>query len=85
MQKTPLSSWVGKIRWRRDRLATPAFLGFPCGSSGKESTHNAGDLGLIPGLGKSLGKGEGYLLQYSDLENSVHSIVHGVAKSDTTE
>ena len=40
-----------------------------------------GDLGLIPGLGKSPGEGDGYPLQYSDLENSMDSIVHGVAKS----
>ena len=36
---------------------TPAFLGFSCGSAGKESACNAGDLGLIPGLGRSLEKG----------------------------
>ena len=34
-------SWVGKICWRRDRLPTPVFLGFPGGSDGKASTHNA--------------------------------------------
>ena len=39
------------------------------------------DLGLIPGLGRSLGKGKGYPLQYSVLENSTDCIVHGVAKS----
>ena len=44
---------------------------FPCGSVGKESTCNAGDLGLIPGLGRSPGEGKGYPLQYSDLENSM--------------
>ena len=44
-------SWVGKIPWRRDRLPTPVFLGFPCGSAGKESTCSVGNLGLIPGLG----------------------------------
>ena len=38
--------------WRRDRLPTPVFLGFPCGSAGRESTCNAGDLGSIPGFGK---------------------------------
>ena len=54
-----LDSWVGKIRWRRDRLPTPVFLGFPCGSAGKESTCNAGDLGLILGLGRSPGEGKG--------------------------
>ena len=42
--------WIGKICWRRDRLPTPVFLGFPYGSAGKESARNAGDLGLIPGL-----------------------------------
>ena len=59
------------------------FLGFPCGSAGKESACNAGDLGLIPGLGRSPGEGKGYPLQYSGLENSIGCIVHGVAKSQT--
>ena len=40
-----MDSWVGKVCWRRDRLLTPVFLGFPYGSSGKESTCNPGDLG----------------------------------------
>ena len=57
------------------------FLGFPCGSAGKTSSCNAGDLGSIPGLGRSLEEGEGYPLQYSGLENSTGCIVHGVAKS----
>ena len=56
-------------------------LGFPCGSAGKESTCNAGDLGSIPWLGRSHGEGKGYSLQYSGLENSMDCIVHGVAKS----
>ena len=46
-------SWVGKIPWRRDRLPTPVFLGFPYSSAVKESTCNVGDLGSIPGLGRS--------------------------------
>ena len=46
-------------------------MGFPGGSAGKESACNAGDLGLIPGLGKSPGEGNGYPLQYSGLENSI--------------
>ena len=58
-------------------------LGFPGGSAGKESACNAGDLGWIPGLGKSPGEGTGYPLQYSSLENSMDSIVYGVAKSLT--
>ena len=48
---------------------TPVFLGFPCGSAGKESACNAGDLGSISGLGGSPGEGKGYPLQYSGLEN----------------
>ena len=47
------------------------------------SAHNAGDLGSIPGLGRSPGEGKGYLLQYSGLENSMDSIDHGVKKSWT--
>ena len=47
------------------------WLGFPCGSAGKESACSVGDLSLIPGLGRSPGEGKGYPLQYSDLENSM--------------
>ena len=68
---------------RRDKLPTPIFLGFPGGSAGKESACNAGDLGSIPGLGRSPGEGKGYPLQYSGLENSMDCIVYGVAKSRT--
>jgi len=57
--------------------------GFPGGSAGKESTCNVGDLGSIPGLERSPGEGNIYPLQYSDLENSMDCIVHGVAKSWT--
>ena len=52
-------------------------------SAGKESTCNAGDLGSIPGLGRSTGEGKGYPFPYFDLENSMDYIVHGVAKSWT--
>ena len=58
-------------------------LWLPCGSAGKESACNAGDLGLIPGLGRSPGEGKGYQLQYSGLENSMDCVVLGVAKSRT--
>ena len=47
------------------------FWGFPCGWAGKESSCNAEDLGLIPGLRRSPGEGKGYPLQYSGLENSM--------------
>ena len=77
------NSWVRKICWRRNRLLTPVFLGFPCGSAGKESTGNMGNLGSMPGLGRSPGKGKGYPLQYFGLENSLDGIVHGVAESLT--
>ena len=56
---------------------------FPGGSDGKESACNAGDLGSIPGLGRSPGEGKGYLLKYSGLENSRDCIVDGVEKSWT--
>ena len=54
-----------------------------CGSAGKESTCNMGDLGLIPGLGRFPGDVKGYPLQYSGLENSMDCIIQGVAKSRT--
>ena len=56
---------------------------FPDSSAGKESTCDAGDLGSIPGLGRSPGEGKGYPPQYSGLENSMDYLVHGVAKSQT--
>ena len=64
--------------------------GFPGVSDGKESACNAGDLGLIPGLGRSRGEGNGNPLQYSCLENPMDggawwATVHGVTESDTTE
>ena len=83
MQETLFNSWVSKICWRRDRLSTPVLLDFFCGSTGKESTCNVGDLSSIPGLGKSPREGEGYPLQYSGLENSMDCIVHWVVKSRT--
>ena len=57
------------------------FVGFPCGSAGKESACHDGDLGSIPGLGRPPGEGKGYPLQYSGLENSMDCVAHGVAKS----
>ena len=62
--------------------------GFPDGSDNKKSACNAGDPGLIPGLGRSPGEGNGYPLQYSCLENSMdgggwRATVHGVANSRT--
>ena len=60
-------------------------LGFPGNSDGKACSCNAGDLGSIPGLGRSPGEGKGYPLQYSGLENSMDCKVHGVdEQSDVT-
>ena len=58
-------------------------IGFPGDSAGKESACNAGDLGSIPRLGRSLGEENGYPLQYSGLENSMDCTVQGVTKSQT--
>ena len=63
-------------------------MGFPSSSDGKTSTCNAGDLGSIPGLGRSPGEGNGNPLQYSCQENPMDkrawwATVHGVAKSQT--
>ena len=69
MEETQFDSWVRKMPWRRDKLPTPVFLGFSGGSDGKVPTCNAGDLGLIPRLGRFLGGGHGNPLQYSCLEN----------------
>jgi len=55
-------------------------MGFPNSLVGKESDCNAGDLGLIPGLGRSPGEEKGYPLQYPGLENSMDCRVHGVAR-----
>ena len=72
----------------------PCKAGFPAGSDGKESACNAGDLDLIPGLGRSSREGNGYPLQYFCLENSMErgagvggggarGTVHGISKSWT--
>ena len=58
-------------------------LGFPGGSVGRESSCKVGDLGSIPGLGRSPGEGNSCPLQYSGLDYSMDCIVHGVAKSWT--
>ena len=58
-------------------------MGFPGSSAAKESACSVGDLGSIPGLGRSPGEGKGYPLQYSGLENSMDCIVHVVTKSRT--
>ena len=61
-------------------------MGFPGGSDGKQAAHHVGDLGSIPGLGRSPEEGNSYLLQYSCLGNSTDRgawqvTVHGIGKS----
>ena len=75
--------WFDLLAVQAEQLTTSSAisLGFPCGSPGRESTCNAGDLSSIPGLGRS--PGEGYPQQYSGLENSMDCIVYGVTKSRT--
>ena len=74
--------------WHYWKPEPMAMLGFPGGSYSKESSCNSGDSGSIFGLGRSPGEGNGYPLQYSCLENSMHrgawrATVHRVAKSQT--
>ena len=73
----------GQFRQCYHLLDTLSELDFPGGSVGKESACDEGDLGSIPGLGRSPGEGKGYPLQYCGQENSIDSIVHGVAQSQT--
>ena len=88
--------WDNNLMWwgttLQDVLQVPSRLllygvlfpmGFPGGTVSIESTCNVGDLGSIPGLGRSPGEGKGYPLQYSGQENSVDCMVHGIAKSRT--
>ena len=82
---------LGRFPWRRDRQTTPVFMGFPGGSDDKESACSAGELGSIPGLGRSPGGEHGNLLQCSCLENhpGQRSLLcyspWGHKESDTTE
>ena len=88
-QTDPPGQWlrikVGTSRLRRGPraggLGTTEGQVFPGGSAHNDSSCNAGDLGLIPGLGRYPREGNGYPLQYSALENSMDCIVHGVTKS----
>ena len=73
---------------KRVNHKTSHYNGFPGSSNGKPSACNVGDLGSIPGSGRSPGEGNGNPLQYSCLENSMdggawEATVHGVAKSQT--
>ena len=78
-----MSSWVGKIPWRRDIYPFQySWVSFVA-----QLVNNPPAIqetwGLIPGLERSPGEGKGYPLQYSGLENSMDCIIHGVTKSQT--
>ena len=60
MWETRVQSLGWEDPLEKGKVTTPVFLGFPCGSAGKESSCNMGELALIPGLGRSLGEGKGY-------------------------
>ena len=77
-----MNKWM-MISWHSGILETHSVMGFPGGSDGKESACSEGDLGLIPGLGRSPGEGNGYPVPFSGLENSMDCIVIGAAKSWT--
>ena len=72
---------LASVQWERHFIIFFWLLGFPCGSAGKESACNVGDLGSVPRLGRFPGEGKGNPLQYSGLENSMDCVVHGVAKN----
>ena len=78
-------SWVSLLFWLGPIFVLTRPNCFPGGSDGKESAYKAGDLGSIPGLGRSLGGGHGNPLQYSCLENPYGQrsliTVHGVTKN----
>ena len=88
MQETPVQI-LGQEDPLKKGLAThPVFLGFPDDPDDKESTCNVGDLGSIPGLGRSPGEGNGNPLQCSCLENprdggAWWAVVYVVAQSRT--
>ena len=73
MQGIPVGFLGQEDHWRRARLPTSVFLSFPGVSDSKESSCNVGDLGSIPGLGRSP-EGKVYPLQYSGLEDSMDCI-----------
>ena len=83
MQETPVQFLGWEDLLEKGEATHSNIPDFPCGSAGRESACNAGDLGSIPRLGRTSGEGNSYSLQYSGLENSMDCVVCGVAKSQT--
>ena len=83
VQETPVQFLGQEDLLEKGQATHYSILGFPLWLRWKESACNAGDVGSIPGLGRSPGEGKGYPLQYSGLENSMDCIVHAAAKCRT--
>ena len=88
MYEWPLNNQLKCVQFDYLKAIHTKFKGFPGGSDGKAFACNAGDLGLTPSLGRSPGEGNGYLLEYSCLENPMDrgawwATVHGIAMSQT--
>ena len=83
MQETLLQFLGWEDLLEKEQAILSSSIGLPCGSAGKESACNAGDAGLISGLGRPPGEGKGSPLQYSGLEHSMDCVVHGVPKIRT--
>ena len=82
-------TWVQSLGWEDPveggKATHSSILAWiiPWTIADKESACNVGDLGSIPGLGRSNGEGKSYPLQYSGLENSMDSVVRGITKNQT--
>ena len=84
MQEPWFDSWVENIHWRRDRLPTPVFLGFPGGSAGKESACNAGDLGWEDPLEEGMTTHFSILARRMPMDRGAwQTTIHGVTESQT--
>ena len=77
--------WLRETLTKEELTRFGVHLGFPCGSAGKESSCNVGDLGWIPGLGRSFGEMNGCPIQYSGLENPMDYSPWSRKQSDNTE
>ena len=87
MREAPVPFLVQEDPWRKERLPTSVFMGFPGGSDGKGSAHSEEDLGSIPGWGRSPGGGHGNPLQCSCPmdRRTWPAMVPGATESDTTQ
>ena len=85
-QKPWFDSWVGKLPWRRDRLPTPVFLGFPDGSDGKEPICHAAALGWEDPLEEGMGTHSSIPAWRIPMDRGAwQAAAHGVTELDMTE